>query len=553
VSAREPDPVPANNTASASTTVSGVTPAPELADLAMGKTGSAGGVPPGGQITYALTATNRGPNPARDVTIQDETPPGTAFVAATPSAGGSCTAPAAGGAGTVTCVWPGLTAIGPGDARTVALVLAVSLGAENGTSVLNIARASGATPDPEPANNTAFALTAILNGGPTADIAVQKVLVPESPPGGQLTVGLGQTVTFWVKVMNLGSAPATGVVVADLLPPGLAFVSAALTQGSFDAASGVWTVGALPVEGMAVLDLTVRVTELGSMQNTAARLHSQPPDPNADNDVSVVSFDVIAPGLGGRFVTVGNVDGQGPEEIVTGAGEGESPQVRVFRPDGTDTGLAFLAFAPGLLGGVRVASCDVTGDGVAEILAAAGPGGEPRVRVFAVADGAVATELTSFLAFELPGCDSPCIFAPVTPAATMPGATITLHRSTVRPSRPLIVGLSAQNPAGGEPLDVYAGVLLPDRETLAFFSADGNLAGGASIGTPANFIRAGVLAPGRQVSRPSFLVFTVPASGIPPGTYQLFVALVRAGAFADGRIDPGDIAVLDVKPLTVTP
>jgi hypothetical protein len=257
---------------------------------------------------------------------------------------------------------------------------------------------------------------------------------------------------------------------------------------------------------------------------------------------------------GGAFVGCGDVIGDGRAEIVTATGQGGAPEVRVFALEGATITERAAGFAPAaeFTGGVRVASGDLTGDGLAEIVTAAGPGGEPRVRVFAV-DDAVATELTSLLAFELPGCDSPCIFAPAAPPPTTAAAAITLQRSTVRPGQTLIVGVSAQNPKGGAPLDLYAGVLLPDGETLAFFSADGSLAGRASVGTPADFLRAGVLAPGGQVSRPSFLVVTVPASGIPPGTYQLFVALARAGAFADGQIDSGDIAVLDVKPLTVTP
>ncbi len=44
----------------------------------------------------------------------------------------------------------------------------------------------------------------------------------------------------------------------------------------------------------------------------------------------------------------------------------------------------FFAFAASFRGGVRVAAADVTSDGRADVIAAAGPGGGPHVRVFDV-------------------------------------------------------------------------------------------------------------------------------------------------------------------------
>jgi hypothetical protein len=84
---------------------------------------------------------------------------------------------------------------------------------------------------------------------------------------------------------------------------------------------------------------------------------------------------------GGVYVTTGNVDGVPGEEIITGAGAGGGPQVRVFRFDGTPIG-GFFAFDPRFPGGVRVTAADVDGDGIDEIVAGAGPGGGPQVRVF---------------------------------------------------------------------------------------------------------------------------------------------------------------------------
>ncbi len=85
---------------------------------------------------------------------------------------------------------------------------------------------------------------------------------------------------------------------------------------------------------------------------------------------------------GGVYVAAGDVNGDGLADIMTGAGEGGGPHVRVF--DGASLHLMdeFMAYDSGFRGGVRVAAADVNGDGLAEIVTGAGPGGGPHVEVF---------------------------------------------------------------------------------------------------------------------------------------------------------------------------
>ena len=99
----------------------------------------------------------------------------------------------------------------------------------------------------------------------------------------------------------------------------------------------------------------------------------------------------------GVRVTTGDINGDGVPDIIATAGPGAGPRVRVF--DGT-TGTAirdFYAFPPDFRGGVYVAVADFNGDGKADIVCGAGEGGGPNVRVF---DGATGTLLTSFYAFD---------------------------------------------------------------------------------------------------------------------------------------------------------
>lgn len=85
---------------------------------------------------------------------------------------------------------------------------------------------------------------------------------------------------------------------------------------------------------------------------------------------------------GGASVALGDVDPQTPgREIVTGAGPGGGPQVRVLATDGRVLA-QFFAFEKSFKGGVDVATGDIDGDGVEEILVGSGRGRMTEVRVF---------------------------------------------------------------------------------------------------------------------------------------------------------------------------
>jgi uncharacterized repeat protein (TIGR01451 family) len=396
VSASTIDASTANNTSTFTSAISDITVG--NADVQLTKTASTGTVAPDGAITYVLAATNLGPEKAGDVTIQDATPAGTVFVSVSPSPGGSCTTPAAGTAGTVICVWSDATAMGPAGERSFRLVVRVAADAVNGTSVLNTGGVTTTSFDPALENNSASALTNVYVGGPSADIEVQKILVVGAEPGGGLLVPMGQGFTFWMKVFNHGPQDATGIVVRDFVPSSLIPLSYVASQGSFNPSTGVWTVGDLPQGGMALLDLTAMATQPGPMQNMLARVASQPVDPNALNDLSSAGFSVAEATGGERFVAVGEVDGNGQREIVVGVGAAERPEVRVFTSTGAETSLNFLAYRQDFRGGVRVASCDVTGDGIAEIITGAGPGGGPHVRILSAGDAGL-VELGGFFAY----------------------------------------------------------------------------------------------------------------------------------------------------------
>ena len=88
---------------------------------------------------------------------------------------------------------------------------------------------------------------------------------------------------------------------------------------------------------------------------------------------------------GGVRVAVGDLNGDGQAEIITGAGPGGAARVRVFAGNGAALVTDFHAYTNSS-GGVFVAAADLDGDGKAEIITGAGRGGSPHVRAFK-ADG----------------------------------------------------------------------------------------------------------------------------------------------------------------------
>ena len=110
--------------------------------------------------------------------------------------------------------------------------------------------------------------------------------------------------------------------------------------------------------------------------------------------VQATGFFAYAPTFtGGVQVAAGDVNGDGIAEIISGTGPGGGPQVAVFSPGGRQV-MSFFAYDEDFRNGVNVGAADLTGDGIAEILTGAGPGGGAQVNVFAFGDDDPTQSLT---------------------------------------------------------------------------------------------------------------------------------------------------------------
>ncbi|HEY3789524.1 MAG TPA: VCBS repeat-containing protein, partial [Urbifossiella sp.] len=103
-------------------------------------------------------------------------------------------------------------------------------------------------------------------------------------------------------------------------------------------------------------------------------------------------------GYGGPIsMASGDVNGDGIPDVVVAAGEGGGPRIRVM--DGKTGAVLsdFFAFDPSFRGGTNIALGDLSGDGQMELIAGAGASGGPQVTVF---DPITGNTIRSFVAYD---------------------------------------------------------------------------------------------------------------------------------------------------------
>lgn len=83
----------------------------------------------------------------------------------------------------------------------------------------------------------------------------------------------------------------------------------------------------------------------------------------------------------GADVSCADVDGDSQEEIIVSTYREHTAQIKVFETNGTQRS-EFTAYIQDFQGGASVYAADLNQDGSAEIITGAGPGGTPHLRVF---------------------------------------------------------------------------------------------------------------------------------------------------------------------------
>lgn len=93
-----------------------------------------------------------------------------------------------------------------------------------------------------------------------------------------------------------------------------------------------------------------------------------------------------------------------PARLVVGSGSGIKPTITIFSAEFKKV-TSFAAFESSFTGGVNVATGDVDGDGVSEIIAGKGAGGTPTVRVFSFDGKQKYTQFNAYTTQFKPGID----------------------------------------------------------------------------------------------------------------------------------------------------
>ncbi len=140
---------------------------------------------------------------------------------------------------------------------------------------------------------------------------------------------------------------------------------------------------------------------------------------------------------------------------------------------------------------------------------------------------------------------------PVPPELAAP-IRLSMNGARLRPGDELVLGVQLWHPLDQAPADLYVGAFLPDEGQMVFLGPDRTLRT-AHISAPSGFARVAPVPPGTVLDEPRLIELPLPKRGVPSGSYQIFAALARPGAFADNRIDPDDILALDMKHVVVSP
>lgn len=284
------DLVPADNTGN------DTTPVGAGADLLLTLTDTPDPVNAGSNLSYAAVATNLGPSAATDVSIAVPVPGGTTFVAASASAGASCTQPAVGATGTVNCTWNGNTAVGAGNARSVNVQVAVPASTLAGASLGTTASVSATSTDPVSGNNSAGVATTV---SVAADLTSTLTDTPDP-------VNAGTNLSYLATLINNGPSDAQDASLTLPTPATTTFVSAAASAGGLCTTPAVgasgnivctWAGATAPGVGNA-RSMTVVVgvpanTANGSIFVATATTGSTSTDPSALNNTATVTTGIL--------------------------------------------------------------------------------------------------------------------------------------------------------------------------------------------------------------------------------------------------------------------
>ena len=267
------------------------------ADLSVGVYTQATLVAQGGPINYQIVLTNHGPNYAKDVVMTNVLPPQLLFTELRDPNGWTCTTPAAGTNGTITCRTAVQTHEGPTGSTTY-FHLSARVAFDAVGPIVNRATASHAGTDPNPENST--------GASPATNVMPQTADVSITKSASVVRAGAGSNFTYTITVANSGPDTASAVTITDVLPTQLQFLSRDVTPaGNVSCTTpaaetnGTITCNAYSLApGTAVtLKLGVRVAPdaaFGAVSNVATIVSPNMDPDTADHTATAPAVEIVA-------------------------------------------------------------------------------------------------------------------------------------------------------------------------------------------------------------------------------------------------------------------
>ena len=289
------------------------------ADLELAKTVNNSTPNVGGSVVFTVSVTNRGPDNATGVTVDDLLPAGLAYV----SHSGGAYVPGTG-------IWT-IGNLNVGSVTTLQIT-ATATNSGNIDNVAQIETSDQYDVDSTPGNDVPSEDDqddASLTVPPAIDLELAKSVDDATP-------SVGDNIVYTVVLTNKGPNNATGVTVADLLPAGLSYVGHA-GPGTYVPGTGTWTIGGPMIPGASrILQITATVTASGTRTNFAqvqtadqydvdSQPGNAPPYAQDDDDFVAIAAAPAAdlelaktvnnstPNVGGSVVFTVSVTNRGPD------------------------------------------------------------------------------------------------------------------------------------------------------------------------------------------------------------------------------------------------
>jgi len=169
---------------------------------------------PGDSIVYRLTVKNDGPSTAENVMVEDYLPSGVSFVSAVPSVGSCISGTPGDPSDPVVC---SLGPIALDDTETIDITVVLLEGVV--PPLINNARVSSVTFDPNLGNNLASLSLTVDDIVESADLSVEKDSLPPD------IVHAGEELLYFITVTNHGPNTARRVELRDELPTGVTYLA----------------------------------------------------------------------------------------------------------------------------------------------------------------------------------------------------------------------------------------------------------------------------------------------------------------------------------------